>query len=113
MFFDAVLTDADMLDFFNYITGPEFGAMIISVTEMQEFRDLMYYLCENLQLDGYLYLNTLADILGIPRIPHHQGGHCHPNFPFPWAMPVDEKISLPRAKSDQVATPFRSGVRRL
>lgn len=69
MFFDAILNDSDMLDFFNYITGPEFRKLIMAVQNLQEFKDFMYYLCKNLDLDAYLYLNTLGDILGIPRIP--------------------------------------------
>lgn len=69
MFFDAVLTDPDMLDFFNYITGPEFRQLILAVQNLQEFKDFMWYFCVNLDLDAYLYLNTLGDILGIPRIP--------------------------------------------
>lgn len=69
MFFDAVINDPDMLDFFNYITGPEFQALILSVQRMPEFQDFMWYLCENLDLDGYLYMNTLGDILGTPRMP--------------------------------------------
>lgn len=31
MFFDAILTDPDMLAFFNYITGPEFRVLIRKV----------------------------------------------------------------------------------
>lgn len=69
MFFDAVLNDSDMLDFFNYITGPEFRQLIFAVQNLQEFKDFMWYMCQNLDLDAYLYLNTLGDILGIPRIP--------------------------------------------
>lgn len=69
MFFDRVITDPDVLAFFNYITGPEFRALILSVQNMREFQEFMEYMCFNLDLDVYLYLNTLGDILGIPRIP--------------------------------------------
>jgi Insect allergen related repeat, nitrile-specifier detoxification len=69
MFFDAVLNDPDMLEFFNYITGPEFQKLLLAVQNMQEFKDFMWYFCINLDFDAYLYLNTLGDILGTPRIP--------------------------------------------
>lgn len=69
MFFDRIITDPDVLDFFNYITGPEFRVLVLAVQNLQEFKDFMEYFCFNADLDGYLYLNTLGDILGIPRIP--------------------------------------------
>jgi hypothetical protein len=69
MFFDAIVNDADMLAFFNYITGPEFRVLILSVQNMPEFKEFMWYFCSEADLDAYLYLNTLGDILGIPRIP--------------------------------------------
>ncbi|CRL00426.1 CLUMA_CG013692, isoform A [Clunio marinus] len=111
MFFDAILTDPDMLAFFNYITGPEFRVLILSVQNMPEFKDFMWYFCENLDLDGYLYLNTLGDILGTPRMPHPEGDHCHPEFPFPWtSQKASPTSSLNKHKS--VAVPFVSGVRK-
>lgn len=69
IFFDRIITDPDVLEFFNYITGPEFRELLLSVQNMQEFKDFMEYFCFNLDMDMYLYLNTLGDILGTPRIP--------------------------------------------
>ena len=69
MFFDAIVNDSDMLDFFNYITGPEFRVLILAVQNMPEFQEFMLYFCKEADLDAYLYLNTLGDILGIPRMP--------------------------------------------
>ena len=69
IFFDAVITDPEVTEFFNYITGPEFRQMVLDVQNLQEFRDFMEYMCFNMDLDVYLYLNTLGDILMIPRIP--------------------------------------------
>lgn len=69
IFFDRVITDPDVTAFFNYITGPEFRALILSVQNMREFQEFMEYMCFNLDLDVYLYLNTLGDVLTIPRIP--------------------------------------------
>lgn len=64
IFFDAVITDPEVTEFFNYITGPEFRQIVLAVQDLQEFQDFMKYLCKNLDLDVYLYLNTLGDILG-------------------------------------------------
>lgn len=66
MFFDAVLTDPDMLAFFNYVTGPEFQGLVLSVQNMPEWKEFMEYLCGELQLDAYLYLNTLSELFGNP-----------------------------------------------
>lgn len=128
MFFQAIIDDPDMLEFFNYITGPEFRVMILAVQNLQEFKDFMWYMCSNLDLDVYLYLNTLGDILGIPRVPQWvefyinsigcqlknfklspQGPNCHPDFPFPWvnSKTPSQEMSLKKA------TPYVSGVRRL
>lgn len=64
IFFDAVITDPEVTAFFNYITGPEFREITLAVQNLREFQDFMWYLCSNLDLDAYLYLNTLGDILG-------------------------------------------------
>jgi Insect allergen related repeat, nitrile-specifier detoxification len=64
IFFNAIITDPEVTEFFNYITGPEFTALLMSVQNMREFQDFMEYLCFNLDFDFYLYLNTLGDILG-------------------------------------------------
>lgn len=64
IFFDRIITDPDVLAFFNYITGPEFREILLAVQEMPEFQEFMEYFCYNLDLDMYLYLNTLGDILG-------------------------------------------------
>lgn len=69
IFFDRIITDPDVTDFFNYITGPEFRVLILSIQNMPEFKYLMEYMCFEADLDGYLYLNTLGDILTIPRMP--------------------------------------------
>lgn len=36
---------------------------------MQEFQDFMEYICVELKLDAYLYLNTLGELLGLPPVP--------------------------------------------
>lgn len=64
IFFDRIITDPDVLEFFNYITGPEFREILLAVQNMPEFQEFMEYFCFNLDLDIYLYLNTLGDILG-------------------------------------------------
>lgn len=64
LFFDRVITDPDVTAFFNYITGPEFRVLIVSIQNMPEFVDFMTYLCKELDLDFFLYLNTLGDIMG-------------------------------------------------
>lgn len=64
IFFDRIITDPDVLAFFMYITGPEFREIILAVQDLKEFQEFMEYFCYELDLDMYLYLNTLGDILG-------------------------------------------------
>jgi len=40
----------------------------VDVAEMDAFIEFMAYLCEELKLDAYLYLNTLGEIMGIPPV---------------------------------------------
>lgn len=111
IFFTAVIEDPEVTAFFNYITGPEFQGIILSVHNMREFQEFMEYLCFNLQLDAYLYINTLGDMLGTPRMPHPQGPNCHPDFPVPWgqqALPMS-----PRRSAKSVAPASNRGVRGL
>lgn len=68
MFFDRVITDADVLAFFNYITGPEFRVLVMSMQNMPEWQDFKNYFCFNLDMDLYLYFGFLGDILGTPRV---------------------------------------------
>lgn len=53
IFFDAVIEDPDVTDFFNYLTGAEFGTLAEAVRNMPEFVDFMEYLCIELKFDFY------------------------------------------------------------
>lgn len=53
IFFDAVIEDPDVTEFFNFLTGAEFGTLAEEVRNMPEFVDFMEYLCIETKFDFY------------------------------------------------------------
>lgn len=63
-FFNAILFDPEVLEFINYIASDEFEQVVGFLRYNKAFIDLLEYLCEELHLDAYFYLNALGELLG-------------------------------------------------
>jgi hypothetical protein len=63
-FFDALIKDPEVLEFLNYMGSEEFGEVIDFLWNNKEFLAVLEFLCEEVHLDAYFYLNALGDLLG-------------------------------------------------
>lgn len=63
-FFDAIIMDEEVREFINYLASDEFEEVIGFLRYNKAFINVLEYLCEELHLDAYFYLNALGELLG-------------------------------------------------
>ncbi len=61
--FDSMLEDPEVMRFVNYMASDEFEAVIGLLRYNSAFIDLLEFVCDELHLDVYFYLNLLGEIL--------------------------------------------------
>lgn len=73
IFFEYAADDAEMIAFLEYIQGDEFIGVIKYMYAIPEFIEVTEYLCVELKLDVYFYMNALGSLFGFPVLERPKG----------------------------------------
>jgi len=64
----AISNDPEVIRVMEYISGEEFREIIDTMNNQKEYIQVLEYFCEQLHFDVYYYINSLAEVVGLPQI---------------------------------------------
>lgn len=60
--------DPEVQRAFEYLESEEFGVIVETISNKNEFIVVLEFFCEELKLNVYFYLNSLGGLLGFPQV---------------------------------------------
>ncbi|XP_055381880.1 protein G12-like [Condylostylus longicornis] len=64
----AVSNDPEVIRVMEYLTGEEFNEIIDTMNSQSEYIEALEFFCEQLHFDIYFYINSLAEVIGLPVV---------------------------------------------